>query len=195
MLTSSENNVEKTFPLNMPGAYYIQSLRKQSLMEQNEDAILLDMPVKAHIKKYLDKQVQGPLPISLTTTIGIFLYNVLRRQQTDSKFDKAVIKYPYLFPIQVSKSDVFDYGTRNITSYTVIQFNRLWDNELKYECYMHVNYSTRYRGIETKQAVEEFLDVYDFDDTELTYQTLIRHLSRIKSSEKKQTCPLLWASN
>jgi hypothetical protein len=188
-----QKNVHDSHDASEFMSWHVQTLRKRTTV--NNESFQFDIPVKAHINKFLDKKLQGPVYISLSTTIGIFLYHLFRRQQQVSKYDKVVVDYPHTYPVVASKKALFDYGARNVTSYSAVQFNRVWENELRYECFTHVEYSTKYRNLEQKQAIEEFLDRYDFEDSEISYQTLVRYMCRIRSSKKNNTSPLVWDSN
>lgn len=162
-------------------------------MDQNRNAIEVFIPVKSHVNKYLKKQLNGPIELTMNTGIGNLLYNFFHSPIHKSKYDEIVKRnFPEKYPVSVPAKHAFFEGCQNFTSYSAIIFNNIIDYEIKEGCYMYVAYETNYRNISQREAIEAFMSAYDFSEEDIQFETLRKSIPRIQASRRDKMNPLLW---
>ncbi len=155
----------------------------------------INVPVKRHVYKFIAKQMNdSPIEVTNRTTIGTWLAAILRRQKDDAQYKSVISSYPDHYPISLSSKQVFHLGCRHLTSLTVVQFNSFFDNEIKRELFTHVSYSVRLRNTPQKSAILEFMEIYGFEDSDISFDALKKSLQRIGSRNAAKS-PLLWVHN
>lgn len=158
---------------------------------RKSDPFILDIQVTGAVRKYLDKQLSGnPVSINRKSSIGLCLYFLFKSNYTISEYDQWESNYSEKYPVSFTSYQVWHDGLRNVSAFTTIKFNTIFENEIKKECSMWVSvYESSNR--KRKDAIEDFIQRYNFTEEEITFDSLSRYLRRYSNRIFLQS-PLLW---
>ncbi|RSK45194.1 hypothetical protein [Hymenobacter rigui] len=139
----------------------------------------LDFPVKPHVRKYLNTHLgHEAYVLSNTGRFGRMLYHLLRRQ-VKGKLHHAGSREDctQVLSLDMRNFPVHQYGLKEITDYTIFQFNDFVDEELREELYVwirrHVN-----RHTTIKEVIVDFMAAYDLREEDIQYETLRKAVQR-----------------
>lgn len=139
----------------------------------------LDFPVKPHVRKYLNTHLgHAAYVLSNTGRFGRMLYHLLRRQ-VKGKLHHAGSREDctQVLTLDMRNFPVHQYGLKEITDYTIYQFNDFVDEELREELYVwvrrHVN-----RHTTIKEVIVDFMAAYDLREEDIQYETLRKAVQR-----------------
>ncbi len=135
--------------------------------------ILLEIPVKKHIKKYLESQCKVPFEVTLETS-----------RRKDKQFDDTIKSYPEIFPVAVTRKQCFDKGMRSIGSRAAKNFNRLIELDFEKEFYRFIIVHHFILGYEIKQSIEQFNVTYNITDDDISYDGLKKKFERLHKKKK-----------
>ena len=148
----------------------------------------LQIPVKPHILKYLQFYLGAEYNLSESDPYGLMLFGLLRRPITDSRKDELVAKYTGRFEVQYGAYSPQQFGLKNLTGKTVYLFNSFVHSILKQDLHSYVDLMTD-MGNQVKYSIECFMRKYDFQETDIAYDTLLKSYQRFveerKASKKK----------
>lgn len=144
--------------------------------------IIISIPVKLHVKKYLIKRYGPVHQVSKKTFIGLFLLQLLEKKI--SKPEKEVDK------INVYEIEVPEYYF-NTKGYSID------DNKLKFlsicleklfieDFYSFVDVELAKGDLNAKQAIRLFFGIYDITENELNSDSVYRNYQRFSGENIKR---------
>lgn len=139
------------------------------------------LPVKAHVRKYLEHRHGDVLRVSRKHTDGKMLLFLLRGRQHDARFDSQLAQYVDKLTIEISRDQLLERGCRDLSSRTIYDFNSYIDDAFRDDLRLFV--ATRQAAdphVTLCAAVASFLEIYDITESELDQDTLLRDLRRQK---------------
>lgn len=162
----------------------------QEKKEKRCDTLTIDVPVKSHVRKYLDKQLNSaPLPVERNTSIGVILYSLFKSDRTDKQF--SIESFTASYQVYMKDYYFFRHGVSNFSNYTYHKFNIIFDGMLKKDCYTYVSYSRRFEGKSKKQAIEDFMNSYNLVEEDISFDVLTKYMSRYQEMVSNQN-PMFW---
>lgn len=143
----------------------------------------LQIPVKPHILKYLQFYLGADYSLSESDPYGLLLFGLLRRPITDKRKDELVAKYTGRFVVHYGAYSPQQFGLKNLTGKTVYQFNNFAHGILKQDLHSYVDLMTD-MGNQVKYSIECFMLKYDFQETDIAYDTLLKSYQRFVEDRK-----------
>jgi hypothetical protein len=150
------------------------------------------IPVKKHLYKYFIKHHGHPYKLSATDQLGIILYAYLSHPIKHSQYDSIVKKYAGSLKVIMSLWAGYDLGLANkLTSLQVVYFNKLIEKDFNKDLLHHVRRRTL-MGATRIKAINEFMDYFNIEETDITTDALIKKIDRTGqfTRYKKFTCDL-----
>ncbi|MDX5396279.1 MAG: hypothetical protein LPK21_08760, partial [Hymenobacteraceae bacterium] len=139
----------------------------------------LKIPVKPHVSKYLQKKYGADYKLNKRDAISITLYNMLRRPSTDARLSSRTKRCTAVFEVNLSAFAFFKKGCRNLDAYTIIQFNSYVEDCIDTEFFSYVE-NLESLGLQQKEAIAHFMLKYEFDETDVKYDTLKKAYQRYR---------------
>ncbi|QNF33076.1 hypothetical protein HUW51_10165 [Adhaeribacter swui] len=146
--------------------------------------ITLKVPVKPYVQKYLVARYGNLYTISKRDAIGIVLYQMMRRPTTESRASKRIGQYAATYPIVVSSRDFWKRGCRNLDDYTSIQLNNLVEDLIQQEFCAYIE-NLEAHGVEQRYAIEAFMAKYDWDESDVKFETIKKAYQRYRLDQAK----------
>ncbi|SHL87263.1 hypothetical protein [Hymenobacter psychrotolerans] len=139
----------------------------------------LDFPIKPHVRKYLNTHL-GPdiYVLSNADRFGKMLYHLLRRQ-VKGKLHHAGSREDCTARLQLDLRNfpAHQYGLKEVTDYTIFQFNDFCDEILKEELYLWVRQFVNKRTT-IREVILDFMGAYDIREEDIQYETLRKAVQR-----------------
>ncbi|PSR53895.1 hypothetical protein AHMF7605_10385 [Adhaeribacter arboris] len=140
-------------------------------VKKKEKNITLHLPVKSYVQKYLVKRYGSLYIISKRDAIGIVLFQMLRRPSTESRATQRLKQYTATYPIEVSPKNFWKRGCRNLDDSLTIEWHKLVE-DLIYQEYCSYIENMEAHGVEQRYAIEAFMAKYNFDETDIKFETI-----------------------
>lgn len=140
---------------------------------------LLDFPVKPHVRKYLNTHLgSDTYVLSNADRFGKMLYHLLRRQ-VKGKHHHAGSREGCIVKLQLDLRNfpAHQYGLKELTDYTIFQFNDFCDEILKEELYLWVRQFVN-RTTTIREVILDFMGAYDMREEDIQYETLRKAVQR-----------------
>lgn len=137
----------------------------------------LTFRVRPHVLKYLRFHLGPTYSLSRADTIGLVLFEMLRRQLDDSKRAKSVETYKDEWLIDLSQFPAHKYGLRNLTDDTIYTFNNHIHKLIHAQLHGWVDQAMD-DGHRQKDAILAFMARYDFVDGDVSYDALKKSYQR-----------------
>ncbi|QIX60892.1 hypothetical protein HER32_06750 [Hymenobacter sp. BT18] len=153
----------------------------------------LDFPLKPHVRKYLNVHLgSGEYVLSNSDRFGKMMYHLLRRQ-VKGKLHHAGSREDCTQVLQIDMRNfpAHQYGLKELTNYTIFQFNDFVDELMKEELYLWVRQFLNNR-ITIRQIILDFMGAYDLREEDVPFETLRKavqrnvHLKELKKRAPKQ---------
>lgn len=150
--------------------------------------MILKVPVRPHVKKFLLARFPQPYVLSDDNYIGIILYRLLRRQEHDACYDRQLTKYTESFNVDVSEDKAFNHGSFYISSYSVVVFNNFIDDLFKEKMYAFLDDLFLFADeITIKKGIYEYMNKYNMlEGTDVTYDGLKKAYYRYRKEREEQ---------
>lgn len=152
--------------------------------------ITFSIPVKPHVKRFLDYKFQEQYRLNQNDAIGIFIFCLLRKPVTHH--NKVLHdSYSETFDVKAKDFYFFHCGCKkeNIMSiFFAIKFNTFVDKLIKDSVCDYIDTSTSLK-MSIRQSIFSFLNKYEFDESsEMNLACLQKHYYRYQlSRETKKT--------
>lgn len=156
------------------------------------------IPTKPYLKRYLHFRYPQPYRISLADSFGVFLYHILRRQTYRVAHQPIAANFSVKYSIKIGKWYLDSKGVCYLTNSTIVLFNNFVESMLREELYKHLEscelhyaataeiYNLKTSPFTTKAGILNFLDKYNIDQQELSYQTLKKDYYRYKLKKQNK---------
>jgi hypothetical protein len=146
------------------------------------EAIPIKIPAQSYLKKYLLHEL-GPEPIRISNKdrFGAFLRRLLQRN--------AAIRHSYHDPQEavIEFQLPWDYLTRNgcqVTREAVHRFKQFVREDFYRSLKNYLDAATLYNSdLLIRQAIEDFMDRYELNEDDISYEALKKHYYRARKKE------------
>jgi hypothetical protein len=151
----------------------------------------LTIPAKSYVRKFLLSKGQLPVPLTLNTTAGIFLYHILRQQEHQTRYDDIVQRrYTEEIEIEISERYLFKAGVRNVTSFATVCINQFFENEMKKEFWEYISLRVNMLGMQQKTAIYSFMAEHMITEDDISYWGLKKKFK--STTDKMPKNKLFW---
>jgi hypothetical protein len=135
--------------------------------------------VKSYLLKFLSKRVPtDPFILTERNRYGIFIINMLRHSDVIRTHHKYEIKEKTdKLRIRIKEHYERAYGI-NISAWHQWQFNNMLRDEFQDRMLEYVTSRNSGRKGDIKNALQDFLDIYDISEDDLPFRTLIKMWER-----------------
>ena len=156
-------------------------------MSKLQDVILINIPVRPAIKKYLDNNYLLKHNGSLTTVdpVGIYLMEILQRPPRHYKIAKLKTGYED-FPVKIVVDGQYHLvGKTYISPNNAFKLDRFVNKLIKHEFYTYMEARLTPSSNAIEHAIGDFIKRHDFVQEEMNPESLIklfsRHRKRLKT--------------
>ncbi|QNF34344.1 hypothetical protein HUW51_17040 [Adhaeribacter swui] len=153
-------------------------------VKKPEKKITLFIPVKSYVQKYLVKRYGSLYTVSKRDAIGIVLFQMLRRPSTEARATERIKTYTAKYPVVLSPKDFWKRGCRNLDDAMSIEWHKLVE-DLIYQEYCGYIENLEAHGVEQRYAIEAFMAKYDFDETDIKFETIKKAYQRFRVEQTK----------
>jgi hypothetical protein len=151
--------------------------------------ISLQIPVKAHVYKYLISQFGLSMTLTKSNAVGLLLTHLLKRNTKHKQYDYVLQSYEKSYSVQIPKGFVFDRGVRYLSTYSVMQLNNFVDDLIKAQFYTFMELHLA-AGIMRRDAIIKFRERYGFEEDDLAFETLKKAYYRHERSQRALDVPV-----
>jgi len=150
--------------------------------------ISIQIPVKAHVYKYLTRQFGPDMTLSRSNSVGLLLMHLLKRNSNDKQYDYVTKSYENSYTVLIPKPFVFNRGIRYLSTYSAMQLNNFVDDLIKEQffTFMELQLSA---GMIRRDAIYKFRERYGFGEDELAFDTLKKAFYRHERSRRTPEAP------
>lgn len=145
--------------------------------------ITIQIPVKAHVYKYLTSQFGPAMTLSRSHSVSLLLMHLLKRNSSDKQYDYVTKSYENSYTVQITKGFVFDRGACYLSSYSVMQLNNFVDDLIKAQFFNFMEFALA-TGMMRRDAIYKFRERYGFEEHELAFETLKKAYYRHERSQQ-----------
>ena len=146
------------------------------------------VPVKPHVRKYLLHHLGSSYKLSRLDTFGRELKTLLEQKKTNNFLNGYTRCYTHVFGVSVEGNLILQKRLRALTSKSIIDFNNFVEGIIKTEFYgMVANCSTF--ELSQYSAIQAFREKYDFQDEDMSHDTLKKAWQRYKNPKKAPAPP------
>lgn len=145
----------------------------------------VSIPVKPHVKQYLERNIffKKPYVLSTTSTIGSFLVELLEPKGKS----KPPLRYHPDRIISVDLTSNYCYQARPYLSFAnARRFNRFVERKIKEEAYVFITVLGNYSGKELNDCIREFQIHYGFQEEFLSFDRLKKAYYRYRKDEESR---------
>ncbi|OUJ70178.1 hypothetical protein [Hymenobacter crusticola] len=148
-------------------------------------AQILKFPVKKHLVKYLAAHLGEDYSLSERDQFGALLFHLLRNGLKDCQKDSTMDQYKGRFNVRLSRYPMKQYGLKGMNSNTVFLFNNYVDGLFRSELFAWVEIMGQRMDMTTKDAIIAFMDIYDLEEEDISFETLKKAVQREQNALKK----------
>jgi len=139
-----------------------------------QDAVY-HIPVRSHVKKYLQKFVDiSPFKVTTHNEFGTLLYMCIEQSPVTKR--EPAIQYNDRMLIRIPKCYV-EYQGVYISNKKIVIFNDLVEKMMIKELHLKLQLGNKKIG-DIKRIINEFRETYGINDTELEYHNLRKGYNR-----------------
>ena len=153
--------------------------------------ITFDLPVKKHVRSFLESKFGNPCFIERREPEGKYFYALLAKQSKGH--DSEFAEYSSTIRVGLTISMHFRHGSI-MTPTAVIEFNNYIDEHIKKEQRSYIHTQVTYNQMEIKRAVELFQQDYGFQEDDYAAETIrkdyYRWILKLKKDGKEPASPL-----
>lgn len=144
---------------------------------------IIKIPCKPHVLAFLKSKYETPYKLSLADWLGISIYHILKRQESDKYVIANPKEYCEKLQVLVPENTIFNYGLINVTDYTIYKINNLVEDLISDRFLDYV--SERPEGMLVKEAILDWMAKYDFlESTFINYANLKQKYFRYRRALK-----------
>lgn len=149
--------------------------------------MVLKMPVRPHVLKYLQLHYPIPFAVNDKDRVGNYLYLLMRRPLNHNMHYMHLGRYSEVLHIEVTHYQALDRGATNLTPSTVVNFNEFVDDLVKEELKIYLNFIEEFGTGTWKQGIYDFMDKYGFQEgTDATYDNFKKFYYRYRKSTQRR---------
>jgi hypothetical protein len=150
--------------------------------------MLLNIPVKPHVLKFLEEKYQQKYVLNEYDYVGTIIYTLIRRQSNWSHYSKFMSQYTQQFPVEVPEKLYFQESCRHLTPFTISKFNSIIEGIMRDQCIYHCYLVLEEKNL--KNEIYKWLELYDIEEGgSFNYRSLSEHFYRFMKQKKNQkTC-------
>jgi hypothetical protein len=148
--------------------------------------VLLSLPVKPYILKFLTRHLGRDYQLSNCDLYGIHLFNLLRQERDHRQYDNFLARYTAQFPVNIVPYMITDRGCKNFTALTIVKFNVFAEEIFYKEFHDFVQFRVEETGMPAKAAIERFSIKFGLVEDDVAFETLKRNWNRYWQKEKKR---------
>jgi hypothetical protein len=143
--------------------------------------ITIDIPTKAHSKKYLENEFGTPAEMNRRDNLGTMLFLLLEKDSHELDWSYKTREYTSNISVSLTSSFYHRKGV-SLTSTNVIFFNNVVESEIKklFRTFMDATLKADQKK-KKKVAIENFMEKMGFNSDELTYEMLKKDYYRYES--------------
>lgn len=154
------------------------------LKKETPREIKLKIPVKPHIKAFLELHFGDNYKLTTKDLLGVFLFHVLKKETNWPSPGFNEKKYPEIFNIIIEARYFFDFGISKIGPTNIIHFNKLIDYLIQFNLKNSIDYLLSPPLDTTKNAIIRYMDDNNINEEFLSFdaykKTLYRSFKNIK---------------
>lgn len=153
------------------------------MIKPSEPIIKIEIPVKAHIKRYIVKSGYLVYGTQLTEAdpVGIMLSKLIEPKPKTRTPPFSPIAYKTYHCLDLSLGrNIHNYHRPYISHESVKLFNEFCDKILMYEMVKCINIMNEFAGTAIKESILAFFDKYDIEDHELTFEAAKKYYFRYR---------------
>jgi len=163
----------------------------------------IKVPTKPYLKRYLHRKYPMPYKPREDEPFGAYLAQLLRDDRDHHRYAVYLKKFTVKYHIRVNKRQFFNQYMFRLTPYSIYRFNSFVEKMFMQELYNYLAQveetyaSTKHMftifnsPFTTKAAIYRFLNKYNIDQSELSYQTVKKSYYRYKQKNKKKLLRIL----
>ncbi|RZK30398.1 MAG: hypothetical protein EOO63_06840 [Hymenobacter sp.] len=143
------------------------------------------VPVKPHVRKYLEFHLGQGYKLSQLDPFGRELKTLLGQKKKNKWFDGFTRCYTANFGVSVEGNMILQKRLKGLTAKEIIDFNNFVEGIIKWEFFGFVS-NRCLVNMSHYSSIQAFREQYDFQDEDMSYDTLKKAWQRYKSPTKKQ---------
>lgn len=137
--------------------------------------VVISIPVKSYVKKYLVKRYGSTHQISKNSFIGLFLTGILSKKITYRNYEKKKLTDSIDFELS---TDIFYTEGHTISSNDQVFFSRCIEKLFLEDFYLFVDNELQMGNRNAMKAVKTFLNLYSITESELKVESMYRNYQR-----------------
>jgi hypothetical protein len=143
------------------------------------------IPVKPHVRKYLEKHQGTSYKLSRLDPFGRELRRLLEQKKTNAFLDQFTGAYTDAFSVSVEGNLILQKRLKALNSKEVIDFNNFVEGIIKTEFFGFVDNRVLFK-LSQYGSIQAFRLKYDFQDEDISHDALKKAWQRYKNPPKKQ---------
>ena len=147
--------------------------------------MLLTIPVKPHVLKFLKEKYPEGYTLNERDHIGTIIYTLVRRQANWKHYEKFLDQYIEDFNVEVPEKLFFRESCRHLTAFTICKFNSIIEGIMRDQCMYHLFLIQDV--VPLKHAIYKWLEFYDIEEGgSFNYRSLAKHFQRFMEAKKNE---------
>ena len=151
-------------------------------------SIPLKIPVKPHIKAYLEFHYSEEYTLSLNDILGMILFHLLKKQsgiyKNKPSIQKALNNFTDEFEVHISQHNYFHLTINELTPKTIIDFNNLIDRLIDFNFQSSIKCRMDEKPRYKKDAIHDFMEDNGITEESLSSDALIKAEYRFRKKMK-----------
>lgn len=146
------------------------------------------VPVKPHVAKYLAFHLGEGYKLSQLDPFGRELKTLLGQKKENKWFNGFTRRYTASFGVAVEGNLILQKRLKGLTAKEIIDFNNFVEGIIKWEFFGFV--AGRCQVAQSQySAIQAFREQYNFEDEDMSYDTLKKAWQRYKNPKKAPAPP------
>lgn len=151
--------------------------------------IPIKIPVKPHIKAFLEFHFSEQYVLSLNDFLGLLLFHLLKKQsgiyKTKPTIQKAVSNYKEIFEVKVPVFDYFHLTVSEVNYKTIIDFNNMIDKFMDFNFQSFISEKPVKAKYKTKaDQIRAWMDGNGLSEDQITEDAFIKAYYRFRKKGK-----------
>jgi hypothetical protein len=142
------------------------------------------IPVKPHVRKYLEFHQGTSYKLSRLDSFGRELRRLLEQKKTNAYLDQFTSAYIDKFSVSVEGNLLLQKRLKALNSKEIVDFNNFVEGIIKTEFFGFVANCVLFK-LTQYGSIQAFRQKYDFQDEDISYDTLKKAWQRYKKPAKK----------
>ncbi|AWW32424.1 hypothetical protein DN752_21015 [Echinicola strongylocentroti] len=151
-------------------------------------SFLLEIPIKPHLKKYLEEFYTLPYSLNQKDELGLFLFHLLRRREFRSEEYFSINHCTESLEVKVSSFYTFDKGCKYMSAYQAHLLNKYLEEMMMRHCLTWIE-ALEMANVPNRRAIFEWIEKYELDGGSKDWYHLIkqRYFRHRKYKENRKT--------